>query len=247
MKRPIRLLAAAIALTLSGGALADEVADILTKADNTLTAVKDQTYMADLQVVQEGKVVKTLAFTARLKGLRMKVIRFTAPGDLRGMTILTTEDNAMYVYIPSFQRVRRVAAHVRNQGFMGTDFSPEEFGNTALSKDWDGRIVSQDAGKWVIDLLPKPGNETTFAKQRIEVSKKHYGVTRIDYYDGAGKVAKTQIREDFKTFGAITTPMKITVKDLRTGSMSHIQFSSCTINTGLSDEEFTKRAIQRAD
>jgi outer membrane lipoprotein-sorting protein len=247
MKRLTCLLATAIALALSGSALADEVADILAKADNTLTAVKDQTYVADLQVVQEGKTVKTLAFTARLKGLRMKTIRFTAPGDLRGMTILTTEDNAMYVYIPSFQRVRRVAAHVRNQGFMGTDFSPEEFGNTALSKDWDGKMVGQDAQKWVIDLVPKAGNETTFAKQRIEVSKKHYGVTRIDYYDAAGKVAKVQIREDFKTFGAITTPMKITVKDNRTGSMSQIQFSSCTINTGLSDEEFTKRSILRAD
>ncbi|MDD5307014.1 MAG: outer membrane lipoprotein-sorting protein [Deltaproteobacteria bacterium] len=247
MRAQIILAAALTVLAFAAGALADEAQDILVKTDATLTKVKDQTYQAELKVLKDGKVVKSMNFTAKLKGLHMKLVRFTAPGDVKDMTVLTTVDDAMYVYIPSFQRVRRVAAHVRNAGFMGTDFSPEELGSAALSVGWNAKMVSQDNDKWVLDLTPKPGTETTCSKMRVEVLKKVTSVASITYFDGQGKAVKTQIREGWKNFGAVTIPARIVVTDLRTGSRSEIVFTGATVNTGLSDDAFTKRAILRAD
>jgi outer membrane lipoprotein-sorting protein len=247
MKANLVLAAAVTLLTSAANVLADEAQDILARTDATLTRVRDQTYEAELTVYKDGKAVKSMSFTARLKGLHMKLVRFTAPGDVKDMTVLTTVDDAMYVYIPSFQRVRRVAAHVRNAGFMGTDFSPEELGSAALSVGWSPKIVSEDGEKWVLDLSPRPGTETTCSKMRVEVLKRHMAVTRIEYFDGAGKAVKEQVRDTWKNFGAITIPARITVTDLRTGSRSEITFTGVRVNTGLPDEAFTKRAILRAD
>jgi len=234
-----------LAFTASAGA--DEAQDIVVKCDDTLTKVKDQTYEAELKVYKDGKAIKSMSFTAKLKGLHMKIVRFTAPGDMKGMTVLTTADDAMYVYIPSFQRVRRVAAHVRNAGFMGTDFSPEELGSAALSVGWNPRIVSEDEGKWVLDLTPRAGTETTYSRMRLEVLKKYTAVSNVTYFDGQGKAVKTQARDKWRNFGPVTMPARLIVTDLRTGSRSEIEFTSGTVNTGLPDDAFTKRAIMRAD
>ena len=112
MSRTILLIVLTVGVSLlnARSAKADEASEILSQLDRNLTLVKDQAYDAELQVIRDGKVQKTLMFNVKLKGLAMKLIRFTAPGDVKGMAVLTTADNLMYVYLPSYQRVRRVAA-----------------------------------------------------------------------------------------------------------------------------------------
>jgi len=228
-------------------AAADKVKEILRKVDATLTNVDDQMYDGELTLVRDGKTQKTLKFSVKLKGLKMQLVKFTAPGDVRGMTILTTELGHMYVYLPSYKRVRRVASHVRNQGFMGTDISPEDMGAASLSEGWYAHLDSEDAKTWVLTLKPKPVKETTYAKLRITVLKQYGGVSKLEYFDAKGKVVKMQNRTDWQTFGPITLPMHFTVQDLHTGSKTIMQLSGCRVNTGIPASMFQKRAIMRAD
>ncbi|MCP4674306.1 MAG: outer membrane lipoprotein-sorting protein [Deltaproteobacteria bacterium] len=231
-------------------ASADEVAEILAKVDATLTKVTDQRYSGEMEIMNDGKVTKTLKFNVMLKGLHMKIVRFTAPGDVRGMTVLTTAKGHMYVYLPSYKRVRRVASHVRNQGFMGSDISPEDMGAASLSVGWTGTLISgkeDTEDTWVLDLKPKSGNPTTYSKLRIEVLKKYGGVSKLEYFNAEGKVVKTQVRSEWKTYGPITLPTLFNVKDERSSSVTVLRFSGCKVNTGISDRAFTKRAIMRVD
>jgi len=223
------------------------VAEILEKVDGNLTRVKDQTYQAYLEVIRDGKTTKTLKFVAKLKGLQKKLIKFTAPGDVRGMAILTTEEGHMYVYMPSYKRVRRVAAHVRNQGFMGSDISPEEMGAATLSVGWKARMLKKNDKAWVLELKPAAGTETVYDKLIVTVSREHEGVEKIESYDAAGKLVKSQVREDWKRFGPIYIPTRFTITDHRTGSSSVLNFENCTVNEGLSDDAFTKRSLMRGD
>jgi outer membrane lipoprotein-sorting protein len=221
--------------------------EIVAIVDANLTKVKDQTYTSEIKVYTNGKVSKTLNFTARLKGLQMKLIRFTAPGDVKGMTILNTADGNMYVYLPSYQRVRRMAAHVRNQGFMGTDLSAEDMGSSALSVGWNSKLLGEDAESWRLEVTPKPGNETSYAKLHVTVNKKHRGVSKMEYMNAQGKVVKTQERTEWKMFGPLSMPTLFTVKDQVTGSKTEMRFFDCKVNQGIPDDAFTKRAILRAD
>ncbi len=234
-------------LALAGRSHAEDVDEILKKVDENLTKVEDQVYTGDIKVIRDGKTTKTLKFNVKLRGLVMKLVRFTAPGDVRGMTILTTEQGHMYVYLPSYKRVRRVAAHVRNQGFMGTDLSPEDMGTASLSEGWDARLESQDEEKWVLMMTPAKETETSYAALRVTVLKEYGGVSKLEYINSKGKVAKVQDRDEWKTFGPITLPTRFTVKDLTTGSTTVMTFSDCEVNTGIPTSSFTKRAIMRAD
>jgi outer membrane lipoprotein-sorting protein len=225
------------------------VEEILTKVDAVLTKVKDQTYQAELEVQRDGKVTKTLKFTAKLKGLFQKMIKFTAPGDVRDMAVLTTADGLMYVYMPSYKRVRRVAAHVRNQGFMGTDVTPEEMAITTMSVGWKAKILKQDARVWVLEMKPDrdAGNESVYSKLIVTVSKAHEGVEKIDSYDSAGKLMRSQIRTEWKNFGAVSIPSVMTFKDHRTGSQTVMRFLNCTVNQNVPDSAFTTRALTRGE
>jgi len=224
-----------------------KVEDILTKIDAVLTKVKDQTYEAKLEVLRDGKVTKTLEFTVKLKGLFQKMVKFTAPGDVRDMAVVTTADGLMYVYMPSYKRVRRVAAHVRNQGFMGTDVTPEEMAITTMSVGWKAKILKQDSLVWVLELKPDEGNESLYSKLVVTVSKEHEGVEKIDSYDSAGKLVRSQIRTEWKNFGAVSIPSVMTFQDHRTGSETVMRFLNCKVNQGIPDSAFTTRALTRGE
>jgi outer membrane lipoprotein-sorting protein len=240
------LLAVAVSV-VAMPAVADEVDDILARVDANLTMVRDQTYNGEIEVIRGGEVTKRMEFEVKLKGLKKKLVKFTAPGDVRGMAVLTTEDDLMYVYMPSYRRVRRVASHVRNQGFMGTDFSPEEMSNAALSLGWQGKILEDDDDEWVLELVPKPGNTTSYSKMRVTVLKSVYAAVKLECFDARGELVKTQTRSEWETLGQITLPTLYTVEDHRTGSQSVMRLLDCRVNQGIPDSAFTKRALVRAD
>jgi len=237
----------ALGLIVPQVSAAGEVEEILAKVDGNLTKMKDQTYQAEVEVIRDGKVTKTLKFTVKLKGLFQKMVKFTAPGDVRDMAVLTTADGLMYVYMPSYKRVRRVAAHVRNQGFMGTDVTPEEMSMATLSVGWKAKILRQDAKVWVLELRPGTGNESLYSKLVVTVSKQHEGAEKIESYDAQGKLVRSQIRTAWKSFGAVSIPAVITFKDHRTGSRTVMRFLNCSVNQGIPDGAFTTRALTRGE
>jgi hypothetical protein len=49
-----------------------------------------------------------------------------SPASEAGIAFLSLPDDLMYLYMPAFGRERRIASHVKNQSFAGTDFSYED-------------------------------------------------------------------------------------------------------------------------
>ncbi|HUT79181.1 MAG TPA: hypothetical protein VM285_15895, partial [Polyangia bacterium] len=83
MAKTMTLAALVIAMLAAAPAGAETVEEVLAIADATLTKVVDQTYTASLEVVRDGKTIKTIEFVAKLKGLTKRLVKFTAPGDVR--------------------------------------------------------------------------------------------------------------------------------------------------------------------
>ncbi len=242
-----KTIAIAVVLLFTKPLLADKIEEILAKVDRNLTEVKDSIYQGELKVIRNGEATKTIKFNVKLKGLTMKLVRFTAPGDVRGMAVLTTREGHMYVYLPSYKRVRRIASHVRNQGFMGTDISPEDFGAASFSKGWHVSMNSEDDEKWILTVKPEKKGTYSYDKLRLTVLKKYGGVSKIEYFSAKGKHIKTQERTEWKSFGPVTLPSLFTVTDLQTGSTTTLRFLDVKVNQGIRDSAFSKRAILRAD
>ncbi|NIM57731.1 MAG: outer membrane lipoprotein-sorting protein, partial [Candidatus Aminicenantes bacterium] len=62
------------------------------------------------------------------KGSEKRMIKFLSPADQKGIAFLDLPNDMMYLYLPAFKKVRRIAAHIKNQKFAGTDMTYDDLG-----------------------------------------------------------------------------------------------------------------------
>ncbi len=141
-------------------------AAILKVSDERAAKYPDQTYVATMKIFKGGKeeARQTMVFKMSMKGLEKQFITFTAPGDVAGMKILMEDRDTIYIYSPEFQKVRRVAAHMQNQGFLGSEFTPEDMVLAKLSPSFDAELIGKTGDETKLVLKPKQGVSSSFSK-----------------------------------------------------------------------------------
>ena len=236
-------------LTASGPAFAADPSgsELLGKVDAALSAFKDAVFESKLVLRQPSGAAREYVFTTYQKAPDKRLVRFSAPGDVKGMGVLVENKDTMYVFLPGFQRVRRMGTHIKNQSFMGSDFSFEDMSEIAYSHLYDAKLVGSDEKNWVLELSAKPGLDLEFPKVKLWSDKGMYQPTRMEYSDGAGKKLKTQLRTEYYKDGPNHwQPGKVTIIDHRRNDhTSEIVFTSTKINPGLSDDIFSVRSLVR--
>jgi outer membrane lipoprotein-sorting protein len=222
-------------------------AEVLAKVDLAVNSFKDAIWESKLLVKQPSGESREFGFTTYQKNPGKRLVRFNSPGDVKGMGVLVEGRDTIYVYLPEFKRVRRMGTHVKNQTFMGSDFSFEDMSQTSYAGTFDVKLLADDATSWTIELSAKAGLDLEFPRLKMVVSKEYEQPTRIDSMDAAGKILKTQERSAWKKDGTVHwQPMKIVVTDHRRNEhTSEIDFLSSTIDSGLADDVFSVRALQR--
>jgi outer membrane lipoprotein-sorting protein len=245
----MRSLALVATLTLcAGSAHADPTAaELLVKIDQALNAFNDAVFESKLVMKQDNGQQREYVFTTYQKVPHKRLVRFSAPGDVKGMGVLIESEDTMYVYLPGFQRVRRMGTHVKNQSFMGSDFSFEDMAEIAYGNVYNAKLVGSDDKNWILELTAKPGQDLEFPKIKLWADKTMFQPTRLDYFDASGKNLKTQLRLDYsKDSPKHFQPGKVVIIDHRRNDhQSEIVFTSTKIDGGLSDDLFSVRALVR--
>jgi outer membrane lipoprotein-sorting protein len=247
------LLLAAAPPTLARAANEPSGAEILRKVDDALNAFKDGIFEAKLLVREPNGQAREFAFTTFQKSDPSKpseskrLVRFTSPGDVKGMGVLVANSEIMYVFLPGFQKVRRVGTHVKNQTFMGSDFSFEDMSQLAFSELYDAKVVGKDDAQWILELTQKAGRDLEFPRLKIYADAKIFQPLRVEYQDAAGKTLKEQFRDQYKQDSPIHwQPMRVRVIDHRRNDhQSEIDFLSTKIDVGLGDDVFSVRSLSR--
>ena len=219
--------------------------EILAKLDGLAARFPSQTYKATMEIYKSGQLRTTMVFSMSMKNLEKQFIHFTAPGDVAGMKILMEDRDTIYMYSPEFQKVRRVAAHLQNQGFLGSEFTPEDMVMAKLSPSFDATVVGKVGTETQLDLKPKAGAPISFSKLEVFIDSTVNGVTRIKYYDGSGNHIRTQTREDWKPFEDTKIPTQIRMKNLKTGDETVIKLSEIDVKTAIGDDLFSRRTLMR--
>lgn len=249
MRPGLLALVAALAVATPAAAVAAEpsAADLLAKVDAALNAFHDATFESKLLLKQPDGKLREYSFTTYQKGKNKRLVRFSAPGDVKGMGVLVESADTMYVFLPGFQRVRRMGTHVKNQSFMGSDFSFDDMSDLVYGVIYEPRLVGADDKSWILELAAKPGVELDFPKIKLWADKVMFQPTRLEYYDAAGHKLKTQLRSDYvKDSAQHYMPGKIVIVDHRRNDhSSEIVFTSSKIDSGLSDDLFSVRSLMR--
>lgn len=254
--KPVSLLLAAFVAT-SGLSLAhsqpvsaaeDNVAkgsSILRVVDDRAARFPDQSYTATMEIFKRGELRSTMVFSMAMKSLEKQFITFTAPGDVAGMKILMEDSDTIYMYSPEFKKVRRVAAHMQNQGFLGSEFTPEDMVMARLSPNFDAELVGKTGSETQLNLKPKAGKTSSFSKLELFIDANVGGVTRIRYFDGAGNHVRTQVREGWTKFEDSQIPTKIRMKNEKTGDETVINLTGIDVKTPVADDLFSRRTLMR--
>ncbi|HXU69844.1 MAG TPA: outer membrane lipoprotein-sorting protein [Polyangia bacterium] len=240
-------IAFGLLLLVAGTAWADPGADVLSKVDNAMNNFTDGEFESKLFIREPGGAAREIDFTTFQKVPDKRLVRFSAPGDLKGMGVLVENKDVMYVFLPGFQKVRRVGTHVKAQTFMGSDFSYEDMSLSRYSPTYDAKLVKEDPSSWELALTVKAGQEIEYPKVHMWVDKKSNQPTKIDFEDAGGKVLKTSEYEGYHIDDANHYgPTKVVVTDHRRNDhKSEIVFTHVKLNQGLKDDFFTQRTLIR--
>jgi outer membrane lipoprotein-sorting protein len=231
-------------LAPSASVYADAGGDaVLAQMDAAMNKAKTLKFVYEiLNKEAPDKAEKTLGMQVLLKGEK-HFFEFTTPADMKGTKALILSPTQMYVYLPSAGKVRTVASHTKDAGFLGLSFSQDDFATTSYGPQYTATVVSQDGGTWRLSLVPKPGQDPSYAKIELIVGKDKKVPSELKYYDAQGKNIKTETRTGYSCEGDVCTPGELKMTDNIKGSWTKLTAKSRDVNKEISDNVFTQRNL----
>lgn len=246
MKRLMSLmgLGMALAWTTPVSAAPDPTEELKT-LDVALNRWKDQIFSYEMIDTQPGKSDRKLALDVYMKGEK-RVTAFTAPADVKGTRILILSETQMYVYLPAYKKVRRIASHMTAQGFMGTAYSQDDLAITTYADKYSAKTLKAGEGTLKVELLVKPGNDVAYPKIHMTIDTKRHLPTELTYFDDKGTKLKTETRTDYKCEGDICVPYTMKMQDHTSpGHETRLVTKNWTLNSNIKDRVFSRRYLQR--
>lgn len=218
---------------------------LLEGVDVAINRADDQVLAYEMIDRKDGKERK-LRLEVSIKGDK-RLTAFEAPADLRGTKVLIVSPTQMYIYLPAYKKVRRIASHVTEQGFMGTTYSNDDLALTRYAPAYDAKLLDEDEEKATLALTKKASSEAPYARIEMVVEKKRRLPLKMKYFDAANKHVKTETRSRYTCEGDICAPEVVSMQDHTDGDhISEMVRKSWKVNSGLSDRLFTKRSLARA-
>lgn len=220
----------------------DQTCARLEKLGRDAERITDQAYVSTLTYREKGRVAKAFKMRIISRGLSKALVSFLEPGEMRGTRILVADAETMYVYIPDFRRVRRIAGHALRQSFLGTNIYYEDIMERQYSARWDCSLAKTTPEDWVLDLHPKAGIQTAYSKLRLTIGRKTSRLTQIEYFEDGRKV-RTQLRDDWQTKEGLELASRMRYVSHDRDAELTLELADWQINTGIPESAFTRRSL----
>ena len=241
MKR-INTIVMVAALLIAGTAWADKALDYVHRVDKNMQPGKDMTAVSTTKIISSGGSTETRTMKMYRKGEK-KLFFFLSPAGVKGVAFLSLSDDMMYLYMPAFKKVRRIASSAKGGNFMGTDMAYEDMATTDYSRKYNVKLVSEDAKEAHVIMTARPGSDAAYSKMDAIIDKVHWLRKFSKVYDKAGKLLKIMKMENVKKIDGFFVPTHIEIKNVQTNHQTIIDNSGIKFNQGLRDSLFSKRKL----
>lgn len=233
----------------SGNLNAEELtltaSQILEKVDDIINAPKDQDLKIKLVLIDKEGKEKIREMSMLQKGSDKRMVKFLSPADQKGIAFLSLPDDIMYLYLPAFKKVRRIASHVKNTKFAGTDFTYEDMEAKRYLEKWLPELIKKEDSHYILQLNPKEGVKTDYSKLIMWVRTDNFYPTKIEHYDKGNKLYKVMVREKIEKVKEYWISKQSEMEDLKEKHKTKMLLEDVKFDSGLSDEFFTERYLSR--
>ena len=246
------------ALALGGTALApsparaDAFADakangaqgVLAESDRLTNHYASQQWKMRMTVTPKGGESRVLEFRVWQKDQKDRLVRFDAPGEVKGLSMLSNGKDVMYVYSPQTDNARRVASHAKRAKLLGSNLSYDDMGSIDLSDAYDATFGEETATHQWLELKKKADADVGWDVLKVRIDKKNLMADEIDYIED-GKTLRVQTRSEFEVMGGVPTYRKIEMKSLDDGLVTRLEVLEQKIGESLPDSLFKKKNLIR--
>ena len=211
--------------------------------------------------------VRTKKMVSWAEGREKSFAEFTYPARDKGVKFLKIEDN-MWMYLPSVDKIIKIAGHMLRQSMMGSDFSYEDaLESTKLLEKYDVKLATQETiyiafrkgtqevtkrrPCYVLDLNAKV-KEVTYYKRKIWVDKEVFIPVKEELFAKSGKKLKVMIMGNVASFrlrgrGRIRYyPMYIGMRNLlRKDSLTEMIITKAEFDVKIPKDTFTQRNLKK--
>jgi len=251
MVRPSLLFAvffsSSLALGAGSVARAASARAMLKKVDKANNPFRDRIFTMKMEIKEADGSTRQVEARVGERGFgKQRLVLYKAPADVKGMGVLVQSRNELYTYLPTYNKVRRVAMHARKQTFMGSDFTLDDSAQLNYSPDYRPTLLGEADGKIRLELLPRKGKDLAYSKIILTVDSSTWLIEKLEYFDD-GKLLKTETRSQVKMFKGKPMQMYIQMVDNRTNHSTTVEVIDVEADIGLSKRKFSKRGLIRAD
>ncbi len=218
---------------------------ILDKADDVINAPQDQDLKIKLILINKKGNEKIREMSMLQKGSDKRVVKFLSPADQKGIAFLSLPDDVMYIYMPAFKKVRRIASHVKNTKFAGTDFTYEDMEAVRYSDKYIPEFIEKKDNHFLLQLTPKEGIKTDYSKLIMWIRVDNFYITKIDHYNRGDKLFKIMTRNNIEEINGYWIAKESEMQDLKSKHTTKMIIEEVKLDSKISDDKFTKRNLEK--
>lgn len=189
------------------------------------------------------------------KNNRSSLIKFLSPADIKGTGFLSIEhsgrDDDQWLYLPAFNKTRRISPANESDYFVGTDFTFEDLNREDLEDFTYSFLPDAEVdGVACYHILALPNSEkkikeSGYSKRDLFIRKDDFILAGATFYDKSGEKHKEYSAGNIKKTGNKWRAFRMEMNNLKNAHKTILVYDEIILDQGIDKEIFTERYLKR--
>ncbi|ELH3780952.1 outer membrane lipoprotein-sorting protein [Vibrio parahaemolyticus] len=242
-----KAVAALLFLLLTSLSYAESAFDIVQKSDQAMRG-KSSYSEATMEIVRPDWT-RSMTMKSWTKGTELSLVLVTAPAKDKGSASLKRH-REMWNWVPSIERVIKIAPSMLSQSWMGSDFTNDDLINqSSIVVDYQHALLGNDSFEgdkvWVIEATAKPDAPVVWNKVTLWISQSTYLQRKVEFYDEFDERVNVLTTYDVKELGGrkIATRMEMKPVD-KPGNKTIFTTHQAQFDFDINDDFFSQQQMK---
>ncbi|HCE1605331.1 TPA: outer membrane lipoprotein-sorting protein [Vibrio parahaemolyticus] len=242
-----KIVAALFFLHFTSLSYAESAFDIVQKSDQAMRG-KSSYSEATMEIVRPDWT-RSMTMKSWTKGTELSLVLVTAPAKDKGSASLKRH-REMWNWVPSIERVIKIAPSMLSQSWMGSDFTNDDLINqSSIVVDYQHALLGNDSFEgdkvWVIEATAKPDAPVVWNKVTLWISQSTYLQRKVEFYDEFDERVNVLTTYDVKELGGrkIATRMEMKPVD-KPGNKTIFTTHQAQFDFDINDDFFSQQQMK---
>ncbi|ENP0873424.1 outer membrane lipoprotein-sorting protein [Vibrio parahaemolyticus] len=242
-----KAVAALLFLLFTSLSCAESAFDIVQKSDQAMRG-KSSYSEATMEIVRPDWT-RSMTMKSWTKGTELSLVLVTAPAKDKGSASLKRH-REMWNWVPSIERVIKIAPSMLSQSWMGSDFTNDDLINqSSIVVDYQHALVGNDSFEgdkvWVIEATAKPDAPVVWNKVSLWISQSTYLQRKVEFYDEFDERVNVLTTYDVKELGGRKLATRMEMKPVdKPGNKTIFTTHQAQFDFDINDDFFSQQQMK---